>query len=586
MTIDSPLKKSISRLKFYSLLIIAIAAWLTYGNVEDLFSFFTFLGVGLLAGIPWIIPFAGIPFGIMDVSGVLGERMYDITRTWVGLPDSWLPIAWYVIVILISILVQLFLTVIIISRIKDFLYGLKNPKTLSNIALINCNIIDGNLDSEIIEDGVILINNVREEDADGKQEWTPGLIKGKGRAGDIAIPSDYEKVDLQGQYVLPGLINAHCHLEMDGKPTKAMGALGGSDFLMDIGRMVLASRLGKWTFTRISKRNMLTALNAGVTTLRIAGSAGYTDFKLKRDIETGRVLGPRLLIAGKALSITGGHGAFMGHIVDSKKDVRRAIRANLRQDVDLIKIISTGGVMSARAIGESGRPQMTVEEIETACFEAHRGNRLVATHCQSPKGIEEALNGGVDSIDHGADIPDDLVPLFKNNPKALRGYTALIPTIGASMGLTSLPRNITKISRMSYENAKLIAKGQIKGLRKAYKEGIKLAVGTDSGVPYSSHYDLWKELVYFCHYTGMTPKEAIYMATKNTADVIGIGDITGSIEEGKSADLQVVAGNPHENLDVLGNVKKVVIRGQLIRKPVYKKIKALEETPVTKYFQP
>jgi imidazolonepropionase-like amidohydrolase len=202
---------------------------------------------------------------------------------------------------------------------------------------------------------------------------------------------------------------------------------------------------------------------------------------------------------------------------------------------------------------------------------------LIATHCESTEGINEALLGGVDTIEHGAEITDDLVSLFKDNPKSLRGYTAVVPTISAGMGLSTFPIKITKITQIKYENAKIIELGMIKGLQRAYKEGIRFGVGTDASVPYVPHYEVWKELKYLIKYTGMNAQEAIYFATKNNAEIIGVEKITGSIEIGKSADLQVVTGNPLENIDYLGQVSKVIIRGNLIPKPKVKKIKKLKE---------
>ncbi|MGM0470474.1 MAG: amidohydrolase family protein, partial [Promethearchaeati archaeon] len=209
--------------------------------------------------------------------------------------------------------------------------------------------------------------------------------------------------------------------------------------------------------------------------------------------------------------------------------------------------------------------------------ETHRGNILIATHCESTKGIEEALKGGVDSIEHGADINDELIELFKNNPKSLRGFTYLTPTISAGMGLASLPKKVTKITEESKQNAILIEEGMIKGLRKGYQNGIRIAVGTDASVPYSLQYEVWKELEYFLKYTDMSNQEAIYYSTKNNAELLGIDDITGSIEKGKFADLQVVEGNPLENIDVLGEVIHVFIKGTFLKNLKVDKVKDLEK---------
>ena len=570
MVDENSSKKIGGSLLLLVVIMISIFAWITYGTLQGVLGTLAFLIVGLLNIFPWIIPFAGIPLGILDVLGIYGFGMGTLTLNLAHLGNSWMSILWFWIISFVGIFIDVMLIVLIFFWLKGLKYRKKEPKT--NLALVNCNIIDGNRDSKVINDGVILVKNIV------KKGETAGLIADVGKAGDIEIPSDYKRIDLNGEYILPGLINAHCHLIMSGKPRKMQNL---SDERMEQLVKLTENRLIQIVLKKIMQANMNNALNSGVTTLRGMGDAAYLDVKLSDEVKEGKIIGPRLVVAGKTICTTGGHGGPASYVCDSIPEVRKAIRSNLRHRVDCIKIISTGGVMDAEKIGEAGRPQMTIEEIETACFEAHRGNLLVATHCESTKGIEEALAGGVDTIEHGADIPDELFPLFKNNPKALRGYTALVPTIAAGMGLSTLPTEDTKITPIKFENAKLIEKGMIKSLQIAYKNDIRFGCGTDSGVPYSTHYNIWKELKYYLKYTDMTAQEAIYFATKNTAEIIGIDDVTGSIEVGKSADLQVVPGNPLENIDVLGQVSKVVIMGHLINNPKIKKVKNLKEiTPI------
>jgi len=551
---------------FFFTVLVALFAWIIYGTIDGVLGSLAYIIVGLLNFFPWIIPFVGIPLGILDILGIFGFGMYSLTLNIAHLSSSWVPLVWYWFVSIIASLIDIIFMFFIISWLGGLKYRKKESKT--NLALINCNIIDGNRDSEVINNGVILIKNIVEENE------TQGLIIGVGKAGDIEIPDDYKKVDLKGAYVLPGLINAHCHLAGSGKPMKIMKL---SDNILNIIIKIMKTPLGKKLMMKMMKKNVINALNAGVTTLRSLSDLPYLDVKLRKEIEKGKILGPRILCSGPGICITGGHGGMMGYIADSKPEIRKCVRKNLRNEVDCIKIFNTGGVMDARKVGEAGRPQMTVEEIETACFEAHRGGLLVASHCESTEGIREALQGGVDTIEHGAEITDELVPLFKNNPKSLRGYTALIPTISAGLGLVSFPIEETKITQIVYENEKLIGEGTIKGVKRAYKEGIRLGIGTDASVPFVPHYDVWKEVKYFLYYTDMTPQEAIYFATKNTAEIIGVDDITGSIEVGKSADLQIIAGNPLENIDYLGKVSMVVKQGSLIEKAKVKKIKNLKE---------
>ncbi len=559
---------SLSCINFFVFLtvLVSLLAWITYGNLNDVLGALTYGIIGLLNLYPWIIPFIGIPLGILDLLGFFGFKMYDLTLDIAHLNNSWIPIFWYWLVIILGILLEIIFMIIIISFIKK----VKNREKVAkaNLALINCNIIDGNKHSKVISNGVILIKNLVESGQ------IPGLIEKIGTQTDIIIPSDYKKINLNGSFILPGLINAHCHLFGNGKPMKIMNL---SDSAMKKLMRILATPIGVILVKNRMKSNVINALNAGVTTLRTMGDPFYFDVKLRKKIEVGRFVGPRLLVSGLGLCPTGGHGGMLGFVADDKGEIRKRIRQNAREEVDHIKILSTGGVMDAKMIGEAGRPQMTVEEIETACYEAHRANLLVATHCESTDGMKEALEGGVDSIEHGADIPDNLIPFFKSNPKSLRGYTAVTPTISAGMALATLHYKDTKITPIKFENAKLIEKGMIRCLQKAYQNNIRFACGTDASVPYSTHYGVWKELKYYLKYTNMSAQEAIYFATKNTAEVIGIDKITGSIEVGKSADLQIVQENPLENIDALGKVSMVLIRGHLIKHPKVKKIKKLEK---------
>ncbi|MFW9950691.1 MAG: amidohydrolase family protein [Candidatus Thorarchaeota archaeon] len=550
-------------------ILISLLAWITYGNLNDILGSLAYSIIGLLNFYPWIIPFIGIPLGILDLLGFFGFRMYDSTLNFAHLNSSWMSIFWYWVIIIVGILLEIFFMRIIISFIKNLKYREKTQK--NNLALVNCSIIDGNKDSKIISNGVILIKNIVENGE------ISGLIEMVGSQNNTNIPSDYKKIDLQGGFVLPGLINAHCHLFGSGKPMKLMNL---SDSIMKKLFKILATPFGIILIKNMMISNALNALNAGVTTLRTMGDPFYLDVKLKKKIEKGKLIGPRLLVSGLGLCPTGGHGGMLGFIADDKGEIRKRIRQNVRQEVDHIKILSTGGVMDAKMIGEAGRPQMTVEEIETACYEAHRAGLLVATHCESTEGMKEALEGGVDSIEHGANIPNEMIPLFKNNPKSLRGYTVVTPTISAGMAMATLSYKITKITPVKFENAKLIEKGMIQCLQKAYQNNIGVICGTDASVPYSTHYGVWKELKYYLKYTQMNAQEAIYFATKNTAELIGIDHITGSIEVGKSADIQIVEENPLENIDALGKVSKVIIRGHLISHPKVKRIKSLEQTEI------
>lgn len=565
---QSTLLKFNTELVLVFLILIATLAWITHGTLEEVLGIMAYFLIGFLNVYPWIIPFIGIPMGILTILEILTPNMYGFTLSLAHLNPSWMSIGWYWIISVIGTIIGLVVSIMILSWLKHLLHKKKQPKI--NYALINCTIIDGNKNSAPIQNGVILIQNVVQED----NKENAGKISAVGKKGEITIPENYKRIELKGKYVLPGLINAHCHLTGSGKPTFLMKL---SDKWMNRLVRMLDNALGKRLLKNMMKSNAQTALNAGVTTLKTMSDPLYMDLEVRDEIQEGKYIGPRLICAGKAVCITGGHGGAMAFIADSVPEIRKAIRRNLREKVDAIKLISTGGVMDAEKVGEAGRPQMTKKEISAACFEAHRGNLLVSTHCESTQGIKEALEGGVDSIEHGADIKDDLVPLFKDNPKSLRGFTYIVPTISAGMGLATLLKEVTKITDIKKKNAIIIEEGMIKGLQKAYREGLRIGVGTDASVPYSFHYQVWKELQYFTKYTDMDNQEAIYYGTKNNAELIGIDDLTGSIEEGKYADLQVVNDNPLDNIEALSKVEHVFIKGQFIKNPSVDRIKNLEE---------
>ena len=438
-----------------------------------------------------------------------------------------------------------------------------------NFALINCNVFDGNLDCEISQDAVILVKNESDERKD------LGIIENIGNKADVEIPPNYTQIDLKGNYVIPGLINAHAHIMGEGKPRTLTGK---SDKSLQRFAWLMRRWIGKKVVMRMMRENATSALNAGVTTIRSLGEPYYYDMELRKDIEEKKkFVGPRILISGPPLCVTGGHGWLIAHIIDSPWEARKAVRENLRKEVDQIKLISTGGVMDSKRIGEAGRPQMTLEEIAAACDEAHRAGIRVAAHAQSTLGIKEALLGGVDTIEHGAELDTECIELFKNNPKALKGYSALVPTLSAPITLLEWGVEVLKITKVQQENTVLVRDGLIKGFRQALREGIKVGAGTDASIPLVPHYDFWKELEYYVQYGNISPKEAIYHATKVNAEILGIDDETGTIEIGKSADLIVLDDNPLENLNVLSTPRMVIRAGYLIDAPKVRKVKQIEK---------
>nr|WP_154896162.1 amidohydrolase family protein [Paenibacillus xylanexedens] len=434
--------------------------------------------------------------------------------------------------------------------------------TKTAYALKNCYLIHGDLNRDLEKNMTVLVNE-------------QGLIQGIGKSSELAIPSHYEVIDLSGKYVMPGLINAHVHLFADGKPFSLSVSEGMLQFAYD---RILNTKFGKNVLKKRMKRNALTTLHAGVTTMRSVGEFFYTDVKLRDEINNGEFVGPNLLVSGFFLSVTGGHGApFLALVGDSPWEARKNVRINVKNGVDLIKICVTGGVTDAKMVGEAGRLQMTVEEVAAICDEAHKIGLRVAAHVESTEGVRVALKGGVDTIEHGSEMDDEIIRLFKNNPNALNGYTALIPTFLAAYPSALLDSRVTKVSATVKENARLVYTSMLKGAQQAIENGITIGVGTDAAMSYVTHYDMWREMDYYIKQTTLSNKQLIDMVTRTNAKILGIEDVTGTVDIGKQADLIVLDQSPLENIEALSDVRMVMVKGNLIQSPSVTRIQQVDD---------
>ncbi len=382
---------------------------------------------------------------------------------------------------------------------------------------------------------------------------------------DSLIPKEYEIIDLKGKFLMPGLVNLHAHLFGTGKPSKILSGGKGQERLMKF----VQTKLGHRVIDKLVQQHVLNSLYSGVTTIRSSGDFVYSDVRVRDLINQGKVLGPRLVVSGPAITCVHGHGdGTFALSSDNSEQLVSFVDQNKDEHVNYIKICVTGGVMDAKQKGEPGLVKMTLEQTKAVCKRAHEYGYHVASHTESSKGIRVALEGGVDTIEHGSFLDDELIELFKEN------NASFIVTISPALPLAKLSSKITKLNEMCIYNSQIVLDGMIDGAKKAMNAGIPVGLGTDESCPLVTSYNMWREVYQFSKLCHVTPAYALHIATYQNSKIIGLDQLTGSIECGKSADMIVIDGNPLENLRDLKNVDTVIMKGQIIKQP---KVKRLDE---------
>lgn len=376
---------------------------------------------------------------------------------------------------------------------------------------------------------------------------------------------DCEVFDLEGRYLMPGLINLHVHIPAEGKPQKKP---------VDAKRMVrfaTSNVLTRKYLEHIYKTNVYTELLSGVTTMRCVGGVENYDTWIRELIRQGRVEGPRILAANMAISVPGGHMAgSLAYEASTMEEAVRYVHDITKDKPDLIKLMITGGVMDATVKGEPGVLKMSPAIVKAACEEAHKLGYHVAAHVESTEGLRVALENGVDTIEHGAAPTADIIRLFKEKG------AVHVATISPALPYALFDPSVSRVDEMSRFNGKVVFDGIIECAKQCLANDIPVGLGTDTGCPFVTHYDMWREVQYFHKCCGVSKAYALYTATKRNAEILGLGQVTGSIEAGKSADFIVTDGNPLVDLTVLRNLHMVVARGNVITNPKIKKMPEVE----------
>lgn len=432
---------------------------------------------------------------------------------------------------------------------------------MSKYILKNCILYDGKKNSEFIKNSTIIV-----EDSYIKEVY-------KGEDYNLREVGDqYEVIDMQGKYVMPGMINLHAHLFANGQPSRATGDFTNNSKTQEKMLIYYKSKEGSEKICNAMLTNVQAALYSGVTTVRSVGDFFYYDVMVRDQINRGEVEGPRLKVSGPIVTVPGGHGAgTVGIVGHTKEELKVLVKQNYDNHVDLIKICVTGGVADAKKAGEPGELKMTLEQTQAVCDAAHEMGLQVASHCESKEGIRIALKAGVDTIEHGSFMDDEIIDLFHKNG------SSLTCTLSPALPLAHYSSDVTMLNELSQVNAKVVLEGMIKGLNTAKKNNIPIGLGTDAGCPFAYHHAFWRELIYYKKYVGGSNLEILHKATLENAQMIRIDDETGSIEPGKAADIIVLSNNPAEDLSALRNIDMVMARGNLIRNPKVNRDEKVED---------
>jgi imidazolonepropionase-like amidohydrolase len=383
---------------------------------------------------------------------------------------------------------------------------------------------------QLLEGGTVVdADGVLEEDVliDGD------TIQTVGDASDVAVD---DRIDVSGQFVVPGMIDTHVHLMMDARPD-AESVQGDNEATM-------AYRAAE---------NLRKQAEAGVTTTRDLGAAETLAIDAREAVADGQILGPRVQSVGRNVVMTGGHGHWFGREADGPHEVRKAVREQLKAGADAIKCMATGGVLTTGA--QTGAPELTPEELEALVDTAHAAGARTAAHCHGTQGIKNAVRAGIDSVEHGTFMDEAAAELMADRD------TYWVPTLSALKGIVENPD--------AGIPAEAVAKGEDAAQRMeaawefALDADVPIAMGTDAGTPFNRHEDAAQELAYMVDY-GLDAEGALEAATINAAELLNLDD-TGLVERGHRSDLLVLPENPLEDVAAWQSPEQVYVAGEQVR---------------------
>ena len=370
-------------------------------------------------------------------------------------------------------------------------------------------------------------------------------------SGYIKIGKEDQYIDLKEAFVMPGLMDAHVHLAQEYQPKAERDVAVESEYA-----------------TLYAAANAKKTVEAGFTTVRNLGDGGMQTISLRKAIERGLLVGPRIITSGKTLATTGGHGdptngrskndysppSPEDGVIDSYDDAKKAVRQRYKDGVDGIKITATGGVLSVAKSGQN--PQFMKDELAGIIETSQDYGLWVAAHAHGTEGIIRAVEAGVNSIEHGTYLDETGMDLM------IAKGTYYVPTIMAGEWVAEKAKIDNFFPELVRPKAAAIGPQIQNTFAKAYKRGVKIAFGTDSGV--SSHGDNWQEFVLMVE-AGMPAAEAIQSATIETAKLFRLDDVLGQIKVNYLADMVATNEDPTKNVSALGNIVFVMKDGEIIK---------------------
>jgi len=381
-------------------------------------------------------------------------------------------------------------------------------------------LIDGT--GRIIEDAILV--------------WKDQHIVAVGQKSQIEQPADAIIYNLDGKFVIPGLIDTHIHLDMHG-----MADTYHESLVEDKLRTIRATI------------EMGNTIRAGITTVRNAGSANYIDIAVRKAVEEDLIVGPRILASGKIICMhSAGNEYFEGlyYEADGVDENRKAAREQLKQGADLLKVMATGAIMNPGSV--PGAPQLDEDEIRAVVKEGKKVGKHTAAHAHGAKGIKNAVAAGVRTIEHGTLADAEALQMM------LEKGVFLTSTLSSNFWMLNA-RSRKEVPQFMSEKAEEVAKIRRENLHRAIDMGVKVMMGTDAGTPYNFHGRNAMELAQYVKHGVMDEMDAIIASTRTAADGIGLLDQIGTLEKNKYADCVVLRENPLENIESIASLENIYL---------------------------